>query len=1416
MGEPLPSFTPPDGGPIVRFRWLRSDGLEFFATWDFTDPNNLDQTGLGSGGTFRGSSVGEFRLGKFGVVFTGFECLGFKVPGRSQRLPCDVDASLTVSDGGSQGDCEGQPHMVAGLCANEIDPVNTSTGGYYHEATDLSLPGIGVPFALSRSYNSTDPSTGIFGRGWSSIFEMRLVAVSGASAPAVQAKRPFAGSAAYYQDSPPPVPQYEVPEGQALPAPETGVVASVGAQDLTNAPAPRQGQPILLRAETGGQLVFFPDGSAYRGQDGVTSTLEALPGGGFLLTSQDQLRYLFDAQGRLRRVEERNGQGISMVYSGSRVSQVTDSVGRIISFTYAGSRLSTVSLPDGRSVSYGYTNGQLTGVTDVRGNPMRYGYNDARGLLTDVFDQEDHHVVHNVYDALGRVMAQQGARGFGGTFTYEPGKVTFTDDRGSQRIYQESGNILLSAADGEGGRREYTRDASLDLAAITDPRAKLWSFSYDARHNLTSVTGPAGTNISAQMTYTARNDVDTVTNARGFATDYGYDARGNLVTIDRPGQADTTLTREAVTGLVASIKTGSNHSTSFGYNTRGELISVSPELGRPMTFDYDPSGRLVSMTEPRGNIEGMTPAERAAFTWDYAYDAAGNLLLVRDPLDQETRYLYDRVGNLCRAIDANGTATLAAPPTGCANAPALAGETVYEYFEDDLLERVVAADESATSYVYDAVGNLDLRTDAMGRQTSYVYDEANRLIRASYPLGRTFLYEHDAAGSICRMLDANGVAASGATSLIGCQAQGTTGETAYGFDNAGRTSSITYADADTPDVTFDYDQNSNRTQMTDGAGTETYAYDQLDRLIAITRPGTGTISYEHDAASNVTKRSYPDGTVVDYTFDANERLDAVTTGLRTTDYDYDVSGNLIETAYPNGWKDARSYDAAGRLDQIQTLRAGDVLNSFDYSRDAVGNPVSIASVGRMDQQVQDPDTGDWSPSPTPDETTHFSYDPLYRLTGACYGAPCGQNPAEFASYSYDGVGNRLTETIEGSGRSFAYNDADQLVSIDGDASFAYDANGNMLTDGTEHYEYDQAGNRLVHWQLQDGARRTATYGFDGDGKRLSVQGEARGGGPSAPPRPYEENFLWDPNFSLPMMVTADGTGARSGHTNFTYGLGLISQDPGSGPTFLHPDGIGSVAGVTAADGTPLVRRSYEAFGEARGRQILSPNGQIPGASDFGFAGEYQDFNSGLYHLRARQYDPGLGRFISEDPLGSSAFSSEYVYVGDRPGVMVDPRGTHCDPPTSATGDASLFMCVGNNMLEDEREAGNVVFERPCGGDGAAARCVTLGELEQCGLTADHIIFLASDAVMDRSCVPYDGQDRGTDCLETHERVHVRQDHDAGGVWTKGILWLPRDIFGNTLNILIFDEDVKYGIWSGPQPPSEVEAYRAELACYQDK
>jgi YD repeat-containing protein len=88
-----------------------------------------------------------------------------------------------------------------------------------------------------------------------------------------------------------------------------------------------------------------------------------------------------------------------------------------------------------------------------------------------------------------------------------------------------------------------------------------------------------------------------------------------------------------------------------------------------------------------------------------------------------------------------------------------------------------------------------------------------------------------------------------------------------------------------------------------------------------------------------------------------------------------------------------------------------------------------------------------------DVTIDYTYDPLNRLTAAEY------SDGTFYYYSYDPVGNRLTQDTEFISTAYAYDRANRLTSVD-EVPYAWDNNGNLLSDGTNTYAYDSA-NRLV-------------------------------------------------------------------------------------------------------------------------------------------------------------------------------------------------------------------------------------------------------------------------------------------------------------------------------------------------------------------
>ena len=155
------------------------------------------------------------------------------------------------------------------------------------------------------------------------------------------------------------------------------------------------------------------------------------------------------------------------------------------------------------------------------------------------------------------------------------------------------------------------------------------------------------------------------------------------------------------------------------------------------------------------------------------------------------------------------------------------------------------------------------------------------------------------------------------------------------------------------------------------------------------------------------------------------------------------------------------------------------------------------------------------------------------------------------------------------------------------------------------------------------------------------------------------------NGALP-QIALERDGSNSVLRGYTYGQRRVSQTAGSNTSYFLYDGLGSVANLVSSTGSTQWTWSYEPFGPTRTEQ--KANGNQPDVS-MRFAGEYLD-PTGLYHLRARQYDPASGRFLGRDPIPgppADPYVSAYVYADNAPTVLLDPSGEFpcprsiCDP-----------------------------------------------------------------------------------------------------------------------------------------------------------
>ena len=130
-----------------------------------------------------------------------------------------------------------------------------------------------------------------------------------------------------------------------------------------------------------------------------------------------------------------------------------------------------------------------------------------------------------------------------------------------------------------------------------------------------------------------------------------------------------------------------------------------------------------------------------------------------------------------------------------------------------------------------------------------------------------------------------------------------------------------------------------------------------------------------------------------------------------------------------------------------------------------------------------------------------------------------------------------------------------------------------------------------------------------------------------------------------------GWNARNQLANLLTGLGvdeIFTRTDASGARHLLTDALGSTLALTDGAGTTQTSYSYEPYGKTTVSGTASSN-------SFEYTGREND-STGLYFYRARYYNPGLQRFVSEDPIGLAGGINTFGYVDGNPISYIDPEG----------------------------------------------------------------------------------------------------------------------------------------------------------------
>jgi RHS repeat-associated protein len=249
-------------------------------------------------------------------------------------------------------------------------------------------------------------------------------------------------------------------------------------------------------------------------------------------------------------------------------------------------------------------------------------------------------------------------------------------------------------------------------------------------------------------------------------------------------------------------------------------------------------------------------------------------------------------------------------------------------------------------------------------------------------------------------------------------------------------------------------------------------------------------------------------------------------------------------------------------------------------------------------------------------TTNYGYDSIYELLSATLGASTTE------SYTYDPVGNRLSNL---SGSGWSNNTSNELTSRPG-VTYTYDNNGNTTskTDstGTTNYTWDFE-NRLSSVTLP-GTGGTVSFAYDPFGRRIKRVSNA---GTSI--YAYDKNNLIEETNSSGTVVARYAQALKMDEELAMLRSGTTS--------YYEADGLGTATSLSNSAGALAQTYTFDSFGN-----LTASSGSL--TNPFRFTGREWDTETNLQFSRFRYYDPTVGRFLSEDPLGFKAASNFYPYV----------------------------------------------------------------------------------------------------------------------------------------------------------------------------
>ena len=532
------------------------------------------------------------------------------------------------------------------------------------------------------------------------------------------------------------------------------------------------------------------------------------------------------------------------------------------------------------------------------------------------------------------------------------------------------------------------------------------------------------------------------------------------------------------------------------------------------------------------------------------------------------------------------------------------------------------------------------------RETKYVYDTKNRLISYTDPEGRTETYTYDCNSNLTKTVDKNGNTLKNTYDNKNRLTERTAKEKKTGKETVHTYRYNAYGDVAVQDDTqFVYGDVSG--QVTKETTKLTKNKDVVKNYTYDSKGNKSTFSVK---AGEDTKLS------LSYEYDGSSRLISVkdSEGNRAVSYAYDTEGSLSERQAANGLKTTYGYDYQNRLTSMTNETGKGVVSKYSSTYLKNGQKAEEVSTV-MDKNGK-----------STKKTAAYTYDMLGRITRET------KTGREDISYTYDANNNRKQMTIGNKTTAYQYNKNDELLRTDtlhtdteknDVVIYKNDKNGNQLATvnrseipaeakDTSYIDVDvtlgdnQLNDNVVnHYNALNQLTETLTknykvsFTYDAEGLRTgkTVNGE-------------KTVYVWDGD-QVVMELSKGGTVQK----RYIRGNDLVYADKGENTekTYYVTDMHGNVVQLLDESGNVTKTYEYDSFGNEVKPEKKDEN-------PYRYCGEYYDKETEEVYLRARYYEPSVGRFITRDTYTGE--SNEplslhlYTYCANDGVNMVDPSG----------------------------------------------------------------------------------------------------------------------------------------------------------------